>query len=105
MTYKPISKLRLKLDYLYAQKGPDYEDIRNDPNNPCAGKVFLTSVDWERQAYSFIAEYELFHDAFVRAQFVSSNISAKDQQTLDKYTMPIFQGKTNTFILGLNFGF
>ncbi len=105
LQYKPMYKLRFKSEFILDQKGPDYPDIRNDPNYTVGGKKFMTAVEWQSQLLGFQIEYELFHDAFVSLGYNISNVTAKDQVTLDKYTPAYYQGKTNTLNFRINFGF
>jgi hypothetical protein len=102
--YKPHHKLRFKTWYAYAEKGPDYPDIRGGGNS-VLGKQFMTEVEWKNTSIGFQAEFELFHDAFVVFEYLYQDIWAKDQATMNLYTAPFFQGKTNTYSLRMNFAF
>jgi len=104
-TYKPIRKLNVNFDYCYAEKGPDYPDVRNDPNVSVLGKHFMKKVEWSNRTWRLLASYELFHDAIFYLEYANSNTSAIDQVTLDKYSPAYLQGKTSTFCFGVNFGF
>jgi len=95
---KPIRGLYLHVSFLLAQKGPDYDDLGGDR----LGLPFLETIEWENKSFSMIARYEIINDAFFTLEFQNSDISGND---LNKYTHPMWHGKTNTFSAGINFGF
>jgi hypothetical protein len=105
LTYKPLTRLWIQLHYSHAEKGPDYPDIRNDPDYSSAGKKFLNAVEWENRQIGLSAEFELIHDTFIRLSFLNQEIFAKDKATMNKYTAPYYQGRTNTWQLSFNYGF
>ena len=94
---KPFRTLSLKISYLYAQKGKDYDDLGGSR----LGNPFMDTVEWENQSIAFNANYQIINDGYLFARFIHSNISG-DQ---DKYTSPVFHGKQNTISFGMNFGF
>jgi hypothetical protein len=94
---KPIKTLSLKMAYLLAQKGKDYNELGGSR----LGNPFMDSVEWENQSLSFHARYQIMNDGYVFINYLFSNISGE----LDKYTAPMFHGKQNTISFGLNFGF
>lgn len=95
---KPLRGLYLHASLLFAQKGPDYDDVGGDR----LGLPFIETVEWENKSFSFLARYEIINDAFLILEFQNSNISGND---LTKYTHPMWHGKTSTFSTGINFGF
>lgn len=94
---KPFRTLSLKISYVYAQKGKDYDDLGGSR----LGNPFMDTVEWENQSIAFNANYQIINDGYLFARFIHSNISG-DQ---DKYTSPVFHGKQNTISFGMNFGF
>lgn len=95
---KPIRSLYLHASFLLAQKGPDYDELGGDR----LGLPFMETIEWENKSFSIIARYEIINDAFFTIEFQNSDISGND---LSKYTHPLWYGKTNTFSVGMNFGF
>jgi len=95
--FKPYKMLALKISYLRAQKGKDYDELGGSR----LGNPFLDSVEWENKTIAFRASYKIINDGYIFLNYVNSNISG-DQ---DKYTAPVFQGKQNTISFGANFGF
>lgn len=95
---KPYKTLTLKLAYLYAQKGKDYDDIGGDSR---LGNPFMDTVEWENQSISFSAHYQIVNDGYVFFRYLYSNISGD----ANKYTAPMFHGKQNTISFGMNFGY
>ncbi len=95
---KPIRSLYLHASFLLAQKGPDYDELGGDR----LGLPFMETIEWENKSFSIIARYEIINDAYFSLEFQNSDISGND---LSKYTHPLWYGKTNTFSVGMNFGF
>ncbi len=94
---KPFKTLSLKLSYLHAQKGKDYDDLGGSR----LGNPFMDSVEWENKTIAFRASYQIVNDGYVFFNYLNSNISGD----LDKYTASVFHGKQNTISFGANFGF
>ena len=95
---KPLRGLYLHVFFLLAQKGPDYDELGGDR----LGLPFMETIEWENNSFSILARYEIINDAFLILEFQNSNINGND---LNKYTHPMWHGKTNTFSAGMNFGF
>ncbi len=96
--YKPVRGLHFMLSYLFAQKGPDNTELGTDR----LGIPFLESVEWENKTFRFRARYQIINDAYFYGEYRYSNISGNE---LEKYTHPLWHGKTNTITIGANFGF
>ena len=94
---KPYKTLSLKLSYLHAQKGKDYDELGGSR----LGNPFMDQVEWENKTFAFRAGYQIINDGYVFLNYVNSNISGD----LNKYTAPVFHGKQNTISFGANFGF
>lgn len=95
--FKPFRTLSLKLSYLHAQKGKDYDDLGGSR----LGNPFMDTVEWENKTFAFRASYQVINDGFIFLNYVNSNISGD----MGKYTAPVFHGKQNTISFGANFGF
>jgi hypothetical protein len=95
--HKPFRTLSLKLSYLFAQKGKDYDDLGGSR----LGNPFMDTVEWENKTIAFRASYQIINDGYIFLNYVNSNITGD----LDKYTAPMFHGKQNTISFGANFGF
>ena len=96
--YKPIRGLHLRLSYLFAQKGLDHTEL----GTYRLGIPFLESVQWENRTFRFRARYQIINDAYLYGEYRYSDIHGND---LDKYTHPLWHGKTSSFTIGANFGF
>ena len=97
LQYKPIRGLVIDLSWTYARKGPDYTELG-------AGRLglpFMDSIAWENNTIAFKARYEIINDGYVYVGFEHSNISGD----VEKYTHPLWFGKTRTVSVGINFGF
>ncbi len=97
LVYKPYKTLTLKLSYLHAKKGKDYDDLGGSR----LGNPFMDSVEWENKSFAFMARYQIMNDGYVFFKYLNSNISGD----VNKYTAPMFHGKQNTISFGANFGF
>jgi hypothetical protein len=102
--YKPIRGLHLKASFMLAQHGPDYEYDINNPNEKVDSHPFMEYVIWENQTVSLKASYEFINNAYLFAEFISSNITG-DEDKVELYTPQFFRGNTSTVSAGFNFGF
>lgn len=126
MQYKPIRGLDIKLFYLDALKGNEYDYIRRGTfngqrftvidiiSNPSPGDVI-----WTNKTLGLNLTYEVFRNAYAIANVEQSNIKGNDatsevvfgeqrmtaQQALDRYTPALFQGNQLTVNLGFSFNF
>ena len=95
--YKPLPRLFIQLSFLQARKGPDYNEIDNESfSHP-----FLEVIEWESKDLTVHMKYQIINDLFVFGNYRKSNITGD----LDKYTHPLWHGRTSTLSLGINFGF
>lgn len=94
---KPYKTLTLKLAYLYAKKGKDYDDLGGSR----LGNPYMDTVEWENKSISFAANYQIINDGYIFFKYLHSNISGD----VNKYTASMFHGKQSTVSLGMNFGF
>lgn len=93
---KPIRGLTLHLSYTLAQKGPDYTSL----DSRRLGLPFMESIEWESKMVSLRTRYEIINDGYVFAEY-----SHRSTDGVAVYLPEIWQGKTNTFSFGVNFGF
>ena len=99
LKYKPIRGLHFDLAYSFARKGPDFPYTGIGKSG--LGYPFMDSVDWYKKNIFFKVSYEAFNDIFLFAGY--SNSLIKDDFKI--YTPKYFRGNTNTFNLGMNWGF
>lgn len=118
LQYRPLSRLQMKLSYTYAEKGNDYQYIREYVDEILTQK-FLKDVVWKNNTLSFKTTYELFRNAYATVQVDYSNITASNtsgnltpgefwstaQEYLNMYTPSYLQGKKTTLTLGFSYGF
>ncbi len=93
---KPIRGLTLHLSYTFAQKGPDHTAL--DSNR--LGLPFMESIEWESRMFAFRTRYEVINDGYVFAEYMHRSVNG-----VTEYLPEIWQGTTNTFSFGVNFGF
>ncbi|MCK5028278.1 MAG: hypothetical protein KAR57_01500 [Bacteroidales bacterium] len=97
VTHKPFKTLSLKVSYLHAKKGKDYDDLGGSR----LGNPYMDTVEWQNKSFSFRASYQIINDGYIFLNYLHSDISG-DQ---NKYTAAVFHGKQSTVSFGLNFGF
>jgi hypothetical protein len=126
MVYKPMRGLDIKLYYLDALKGNEYEYIRRGTfnnqkytitdiiSNPSPGDII-----WTNQTLGMNISYELFRNAYAIVNLTQTNIQGHDagsdvvfgehrmtaQEALDSYTPLIIQGKNSTIKIGFSLNF
>lgn len=125
LKYKPIRGLDLKLSYVNARHGKEYEFIRNNNGSTSSGILSIISqpslgkIIWTNQTFGLNAIYEVFNNGYAILNVEYSNIQGYDtgdeavfgeqkmtpQETLDYYTPQYLQGKNLTFTVGFSFGF
>lgn len=96
--YRPVRGLLVRLSWLNALKGPDHAEL----GSPRLGLPFLESVEWRNTTVELLASWQVINDGYVWARYRYSDISG---DRLDRYTHPLYHGKTGTLTLGMNFGF
>ncbi|OFX47606.1 MAG: hypothetical protein A2X13_11675 [Bacteroidetes bacterium GWC2_33_15] len=94
---KPFRTLILKADYLFAQKGKDYDDLGGSR----LGNPFMDNVEWENKTVSLRASYQVINDGYIFVKYQHSEITGDNI----KYTPAYYYGTRNTISLGANIGF
>ena len=99
LAYKPIRGLTLKLSGNLAQHGTD---LPYDNNNgyPVDGVPFMGEKVWENQELAFSARYEYISNGYFFLEYAHANHSGDV-----RYNPAFMHGKTDTFTIGLNYGF
>jgi hypothetical protein len=106
VSIKPLPKLSIDAAYLFANKGPDYPDIRNE-NDPVTGDPiiytypFQDRIIWEKSTISLQARYEFVNDFVIKGRMEVSDV--RDDSNI--YTPERFQGKQIIASLMVAFGF
>ena len=98
LDYRPVRGLDISLSYLNAQKGLDHTEL----GPPRSGLKFMDSVEWKNTTVRLRARYQVINDGYVFAEYRYSDISGGET---DRYTHPLYRGKTSTLSMGVNFGF
>jgi len=96
LTIKPIRGLIIDMFYTFAQKGPDHTALGSER----LGLPFMENVEWENKMFIFRSQYEIVNDGFVFAEYMYRKVEG-----LPDYSPAIWQEPSNTFSLGVNFGF
>ena len=94
---RPVRGLFAQLSWNAAQKGPDYTDRGNHGR---LGLPFMETVDWSSKALKLYVRYQVINDGYVTASYCHRRVSGNLA-----YTPPYWQGNTDTFSVGMNFGF
>lgn len=99
IAYKPIRGLEVKMYFQFAQHGPDHENL-GTPRLEVVD-LFLDTVEWENKTFGISLSYQVLNDIYVFGDFVHREITGD----AEKYTAEYFRGTTNTFSVGVNYGF
>ncbi len=99
LIYRPVRGLNIKLYFDFAQHGPDHTSLGT--NRLDVVSMFLDKVDWQNQTIGFNASYQVINDVYLFTEITHSNITGDVQ----KYTPPMYYGKTTTLSVGANYGF
>ena len=111
ITVKPINKLKVSLSYVNAKHGNVYNYITNIPGLKVDAYPVLKNITWHKKSITFKSSYEFLNNSYIIIEYIISDIKGYDvdglpaQYYLDKYTPDFFQGKHNTLMLSMNFGF
>ena len=107
---KPLAGLTFDVSYLMAQKGNVVPYIYNSPT-PVDEDPFMQEVVWSNETLSLRARYTLYSNVSTFAEVRYMNIQGhsadgrEPQHYLNLFTPSLFQGKTNTTVIGLQVGF
>jgi len=94
---RPLRGLYTEVSWSLAQKGPDYTPSGNHDR---LGLPFMESVDWGNMSFTVSARYQVINDGYLFASFCHRNVTGNPV-----YTADYWQGETDSFSFGLNFGF
>jgi hypothetical protein len=105
LRYRPIKTLRIEVSYTKAERGKDYTELGGVDSahlerTPRLGLPFMNSVEWRNESIALKVSYQFVNDLYIFGEYTHGNITGDT-----RYTPVLFQGKTNTFSAGLNFGF
>lgn len=99
LTFKPIRGLTATISYTSAKHGKDHEKLGTDRLEVV--ELFMDSVTWKSKSFALDVNYQVFNDIFLFAGYSWEHNTGD----IEKYTAPYFRGKTNTFSVGMNWGF
>jgi hypothetical protein len=99
IAYKPIRGLEAKMYFQFAQHGRDHEMLGTDRLEVV--QLFMDTVEWENKTFGISISYQVLNDIYVFGDFVHREITGD----AEKYTAAYYQGTTNTFSIGVNYGF
>ena len=94
---RPLRGLFAEVSWNAAQKGPDYTDRGNRGR---LGLPFMETVEWSSRTLRLYARYQVINDGYVTASYSHRRVTGDPA-----YTPPYWQGSTDTFSVGVNFGF
>jgi len=96
LDYKPLRTLNIKLWFIDAIRGPDYNELGGSR----LGNPPLDSINWQNTTIGLRVSYQVINDLYVWSSASHSNIRG------DVRWSPVYlQGKKNTFNLGVTYGF
>ncbi|MDP4267188.1 MAG: hypothetical protein Q8880_07125 [Bacteroidota bacterium] len=99
LKYKPIRGLNIQISYTNAEHGKEYP--YTGTNNTGKGLPFLSTIEWKNEAIALNIDYQVINGGYLFAGYTLGKTSGNVQ----KYSPPLFRGKTNTISMGFNYGF
>jgi hypothetical protein len=99
LAVKPLRGLDIKISYNSARHGRDHEALGT--NRLEVVHLFMDSVTWKSNSIGIDINYQVFNDIYLFGSYTRQH----DTGEIEKYTAPYFWGKTNTFSVGVNYGF
>ncbi len=97
--FKPLRTLALRAFYRHEQHGSDHAELGTGRIDVV--HLFLETIEWENTIFGVTANCQIINDLYVFGEFIHQNITG-DQE---KYTAPFYHGITNSWSVGMNFGF
>jgi hypothetical protein len=64
-------------------------------------EYYLDSIEWEQHLISLKANYQVLNDIYIFGEYEYRTVSGN----MEKYTPAYYHGTTNTFSIGINYGF
>jgi hypothetical protein len=108
LEWKPLPRFNTRYSYDNARHGNDYQyvDGKTVDEYPV-----LQDNTWTSISHSLLASYEFLTNCHITLEYRMSNTKGYDvdgqtaQYYLDKFTPEYFQGRKNTVMMRVNFGF
>ncbi len=97
--YKPLPRMLVKAEYVFARHGKSYEYV---DGNEAITFPFMKEVHWQNSIVDIMLEYEFAYNCFIKAGYRYNNASGED---LKIFTPHFYQGINNTFVFSFNLGF
>lgn len=118
LQYKPVRGLDIKLSYTKAQKGKDYDYVRENVRE-IISQTALDALTFENDIVSLKAVYEIWNNCYAMLNLEYNNARGYDLQSevivgenrldsqgyLDKFAPKYYQGENWTVSVGLSIGF
>jgi hypothetical protein len=101
--------VQVELSYTHAVHGNEYEYKRVKPFVDTYS--LIEDKTWKKQAAGIRADYQFTNNSYVFAGYSIKTITGYDvdnhssEYYLDRFTPPLFHGKTHTIHVGFNTGF
>lgn len=98
LRYKPIPKFTFKTEYIIAKHGQDHTELGTMPRQSIP---FMETEEWSSTSLRTSVRYQIINDGYVFLIYQYSDTRGD----VDKYTISLFHGITNTISAGINYGF
>ncbi len=96
---RPFRGFEAKVFYNHAIHGKDHEELGTDRRQVV--DMFLDSIVWKNTSIGIEVNYQIINDVYVFGSYTYQHNTGE----IEKYTAPYFRGETNTFSIGVNYGF
>lgn len=85
--------------YSLGQHGRDHEELGTDRKEVV--HYFMDAIEWEQNLVGLSVNYQILNDIYLFGEYEYRHVTGN----LEKYTAPYYHGTTNTFSVGVNYGF
>ncbi|MCX6267619.1 MAG: hypothetical protein NTW16_09720 [Bacteroidetes bacterium] len=99
VSFHPLRGVVINTSYTIAQHGDDVP-YRINAGYTADQVPFLKNITWQNKAFELSARYEFVNNGYFFIQYLNSDRSGDV-----RYQPAVMNGKTNTFITGINVGF
>jgi hypothetical protein len=96
-----FATLRLNIYFNNSRKGPDHTFLGTEPR--MAIKPFTPTV-WESTRFGIRVNCQVVNNLYLRLGYEWRNVTG-EQPWINMWTPGVFHGMTNTWLLGINFGY
>lgn len=99
LNFKPFRGLDIEARYTLGQHGRDHEELGTVRKEVV--HYFMDAIEWQQDLFGLSVQYQILNDINLFSEYEYRHVTGNQ----DKYTAPYYHGTTNTFSVGVNYGF